>query len=414
MRKQTNLAITAMALGILTGLCGCGGGASPSAGGGVISSPSSSGVTLSNSFSQLPAFNRPVLALQPPADATTWYVVEQTGRVKRFSNSTTASATTVFVDISARVDSISSNEMGLLGMAFHPNFPSDPRVFLSYTTNVNGQAISRISAFTSRDNGLTLDANSENILLSVNQPIGEFNHKGGDILFGHDGFLYIGFGDGGGAGDMHGTIGNGQNLNTLLGKILRIDVGLSTDTVYVIPLDNLYIGGALCGMDGSGSQACPEIYAYGFRNPWRFSFDRLNDSFWLGDVGQNAWEEIDLVNKGGNYGWRCYEGNHVYNITGCNGNYVTPVAEYDHTQGQAIIGGYVYRGTASPKNQGKYIYGDEVSGRIWSIPTGTAGGTATELIHSNYAISSFAQDNDGELYAIDYAGGRMYKLVFNN
>lgn len=393
--------------------CGCHGSSNSYKPGTVSgSSSSSAAVTLQNSFPQLPAFSGPILALQAPADDTQWYVVERAGHVKRFANDAATTTSSEVVDISSRVDSASSGETGLLGMAFHPSFPADPRVFLSYTTNINGQIVSRISAFTSADNGQTLDAASETVLLTVDQP--ESNHNGGNIVFGADGYLYIGFGDGGGGGDKHGTIGNGQNLNTLLGKILRIDVGVSTATTYAIPLDNPYVNNPLCGtMGGSGSQACPEIYAYGFRNPWRFSFDRMNDDLWVGDVGQGSWEEIDVVDKGGNYGWRCYEGDHPYNISGCNGTYISPVAEYDHSQGDdAIIGGYVYRGTISTKTQGKYIFGDEVSGRIWSMPTGASSASLTEMIHSPYAISSFAQGNDGELYAVDLAGGRLYQLVF--
>ena len=409
-----NLTVPALlVLSVVAGVQGCGGSSSPNPGSGSLSPGNGgSGVTLNNVFSHLPAFNKPVLALQSPASNTEWYVVEQTGHVRRFDNNASVSTTSEVIDISGRVDTTSGSEVGLLGMAFHPNFPSDPRIFLSYTTNISGQIISRVSAFTSTDNGLTLDPNSELVLLTINQP--EANHNGGNIVFGADGFLYVGFGDGGGAGDMHGTVGNGQNLNTLLGKMLRIDVGDSHATAYVIPMDNSFVGNPLCGIvDGTGSQACPEIYAYGFRNPWRFSFDSATDDLWVGDVGQSAWEEIDEVNKGGNYGWRCYEGNHPYNTTGGNGTYIGPVAEYDHSLGTAVIGGYVYRGSASVKTQGKYIYGDEGSGRIWSLPASATNGTATELIHSTYAISSFAQGNDRELYAIDYSGGRIYKLMFN-
>ncbi len=412
MRNPKYLMISPLPILLLCWLQGCGGSSSSNTSqGGSVSAPSS-GLTLNNAYAQLPGFTHPILAVQAPLDNTQWYVVEQSGHVRRFDNNAAASSASQVVDISGRVDSTSGPEMGLLGMAFHPNFPSDPRVFLSYTTTISGQVISRISAFISNDNGMTLDPNSERILISVNQP--ETNHKGGNVVFGADGFLYIGFGDGGGAGDMHGTSGNAQNLDVLLGKILRIDVGDSNAITYAIPLDNPYVNNPLCGTNGGAStQACPEIYAYGLRNPWRFSFDSLNDNLWAGDVGQDAWEEIDMISKGGNYGWRCYEGDHAYNLTGCTGTYISPVAEYDHTQGQAVIGGYVYRGAASTKTQGNYIFGDEVSGRIWSLPTATVGSTATELIHSTYAISSFAQDNNGELYAIDYSGGRLYKLVFN-
>jgi len=395
---------------------GCHSGSSNSnSGGGLITQPSN-GVTLQSAFPQLSGFTKPILALQAPSDNSMWYVVEQTGHIRRFGSSSSTTTSTEVIDISARVDSTSGSEMGLLGMAFHPSFPTDHRVFLSYTANVSGTYVSRISSFTSPDNGVTLDPNSEAILLTVNQPAGENNHKGGNLQFGSDGYLYIGFGDGGGGGDVHGSIGNGQNLNILLGKMLRIDVGNMNATTYTIPANNTFTGNPLCGTSGGGgSQACPEIYAYGFRNPWRFNFDRTTDTLWVGDVGQGAWEEIDIVNKGGNYGWRCYEGNHVYNTSGCSGSsYVSPVVEYDHSHGDvAVIGGYVYRGITSTKTIGKYIFGDEASGRIWSIPTTSSSPAVTELIDSSYAISSFAQGNDGELYAIDYAGGRLYKLVFN-
>jgi uncharacterized repeat protein (TIGR03806 family) len=246
----------------------------------------------------------------------------------------------------------------------------------------------------------------------VNQP--EDNHKGGNIIFGADGFLYIGFGDGGGAGDAHNTIGNGQDTHTLLGKMLRIDVNGTHGTFgYAIPSTNPFAAKNSCGAGGtSSSEACAEIYAYGFRNPWRWSFDKQTNVLWVGDVGQNAWEEVDRVTAGGNYGWRCREGAHAFNATcGTAQNLIDPVAEYDHTVGTAITGGYVYRGTKVPALVGRYVFADYVSGRLWQIASDTQ---PTAEVSSGFDtglnISSFGQGNDGELYAVDYNGG-LYQVV---
>jgi uncharacterized repeat protein (TIGR03806 family) len=354
------------------------------------------------------SFSLPILALQAPGDNSRWFVVQQGGSVLVFSSASGTASSSVFIDIAGRVTA--GGEAGLLGMAFHPNFPTDRRVFLSYTT---GNLVSRISSFTTPDNGATLDPNSERILLTLNQP--ESNHNGGNIAFGADGLLYIGFGDGGSGGDPHtqnGPIGNGQALATMLGKILRIDVGSESATTYSIPPSNPYANNAKCG-PGTNAQSCPEIYAYGVRNPWRFSFDRQNGDLWVGDVGQNAWEEVDLVVKGGNYGWRCREGRHNYDTTGCPTiGLIDPVAEYDHSLGQSITGGYVYRGPQTTALRGRYIFGDFGSGQIWSLLPDNAGGyTRTNLVSSGLSISSFAQATDGELYVVDYNGG-LYRLVF--
>lgn len=360
-------------------------------------------------FPNLPSFSSPVLMLQAPGDATRWFVVEQGGRVRVFDNQASVSTTRSFVDITARVQS--GGETGLLGMAFHPNFPTNPRVYLSYTNGSSG-LVSRVSEFQSSDGGQTLDPATEVILLTVTQP--ESNHNGGNIAFGPDGYLYIGFGDGGGGGDQHPPIGNGQNLTTTLGKLLRIDIGGSTGSVrYRIPAGNPYVGNALCNT-GSGTQSCPEIYAYGFRNPWRWSFDRGSGELWVGDVGQDAIEEVDRVVAGGNYGWRCFEGTSTYNSNcGANaGSSLPPVAQYNHSVGSSVTGGYVYRGSAIPALAGRYVFGDFGSGRIWNIARDTAPTltvTGTPAFSSGRSISSFAQDTAGELYVVDYAGG-LYRL----
>jgi len=347
-------------------------------------------------------FTAPIAMLQAPNDATRWFVVEQGGRVRVFDNNPAVATTTDFVDITARVTS--GGETGLLGMAFHPGFPTDPRVFLSYTAQ---NLVSRISEFRSNDGGATLDPGSERILMVINQP--ESNHNGGNVAFGPDGFLYIGLGDGGGANDQHGSIGNGQLMSTLLGKMLRVDV--SAVSGYAIPPGNMFSAtNPQCGTSGTGAQECPEVYAAGFRNPWRWSFDRQSGQLWVGDVGQNALEEIDRVMPGGNYGWRCFEGTRATGFAcGSSPNLMPPVAEYGRSEGRSVTGGYVYRGQAIPGLAGRYVFGDFVTGRIWHIAGDTAptvqmsGGFASGL-----SIASFGEGNDGALYVVHY-GGQLYR-----
>jgi uncharacterized repeat protein (TIGR03806 family) len=349
--------------------------------------------------------------LQAPGSTARWFVVEQAGVVRAFDNVAAPTASTVFIDIDARVSGGGGSEMGLLGMAFHPNFPSDTRVFLSYTT----ASTSRISSFRTTDGGVTLDPSTEQVLLTVDQP--ESNHNGGNIAFGPDGFLYIGFGDGGSGNDPHGAIGNGQLLTTMLGKMLRIDVNgtPAVGAAYAIPNTNPYAVNTVCPSGGrlaGNTNSCPEIYAYGLRNPWRWSFDRQNGALWVGDVGQGAYEEVDQVVLGGNYGWRCREGAHDTGLAcGAPNNTIDPVAEYGRTLGASITGGYVYRGTQATNLLGRFIFGDYVSGRIFAwIPGGTPL-QPTQLLATNLNISSFAQDNNGELYVVSYSGD-LYRIVF--
>jgi uncharacterized repeat protein (TIGR03806 family) len=357
------------------------------------------------------SFQSPVGLYQAPNDGSRWFVMEQRGVVRVFNNVANPTATD-FVDITGRVDD--GGEMGLLGMAFHPNFPADPRVYLSYTNGTtNATRQSRISEFRLFSGGTTLDPNSEVILLRVPQPAD--NHNGGDIHFGPDGYLYIGFGDGGGGGDNFGTFGNGQRLNTLLGKMVRIAVG-AQGAAYTIPAGNPYSANTVrCAMaDGANGTMCPEIYAYGFRNPWRWSFDTGSGELWLGDVGQNQWEEIDRVTLGGNYGWRCFEGNHSFNST-CGPNAASslpPVAEVVRTLANSITGGYVYRGTAIPGLVGRYVFADFGSGNIWHIARDTPPTLqfTTAGYESGRNISSFGQDVNGEVFFTDYSGG-LYQIV---
>ncbi len=394
-------------------LCACGGSSDGTAQPGPpVSPPTSPPFSLQLEFPNL-MFINPVAMLQAPGDATRWFVVEQAGEVRVFENNPAVTVGSSFVDITDRV--IDGGELGLLGMAFHPSFPADARVYLSYTNDdVSLGLVSRISEFTTPDVGLTLDPSSEQVLLTIVQP--ESNHNGGGIAFGPDGFLYIGMGDGGGANDEHGTIGNGQLLTTLLGKMLRIDISGTTGTfLYQIPADNPFAGNALCGTDGTGTDDCPEIYAVGFRNPWRWSFDRESGELWVGDVGQSALEEVSRVELGLNYGWRCFEGTLDTGMD-CGSPAATepPVAEYDNpTVGIAVTGGYVYRGLAIPDLEGRYVFGDFGSGRIWSIPADTQPTltmTSSDSLESGLSISSFAEDNDGELYVVHY-GGTLHRVV---
>lgn len=354
------------------------------------------------------SFTTPIGLLQAPGDDSRWFVVQQDGVVQQFNGTSPASASN-FIDITDRVRD--GGEMGLLGMAFHPNFPTDNRVFLSYT-NGTSPLVSRISAFTSSDGGATLNPGSETILLTVEQP--ETNHNGGHVAFGPDGYLYIGLGDGGGGGDVHGDRGNGQRLTTMLGKLLRIDIDGATP--YEIPPSNPYSANAACPAAGRASGECPEIFAYGFRNPWRWNFDRANGELWLADVGQGEWEEVDTVTLGGNYGWRCREGAHDFNsgTPGCSaGGLIDPVAEYNHTLGYSITGGYVYRGSQSTSLVGRYLFGDFGSGRIWAwiAENATQPREPTQLLDTDLNISSFGQGNDGELYVINY-GGTLHRINF--
>jgi glucose/arabinose dehydrogenase len=352
------------------------------------------------------AFSQPVALLQAPADSDHWFVVEQAGRVLVFANHPEVATSGIFADITDRV--ALDGEMGLLGMAFHPNFPANPLVYLSYSNITDGNRVNRVSEFRLRAGG-TVDPTSERILMSVEQPEG--NHNGGQIAFGLDGYLYIARGDGGGANDQHGPFGNAQVLTTLLGKMLRIDV--SPRSGYAIPPDNPFSGVTVqCGAGGTGSQNCPEVFAWGFRNPWRWSFDRATGALWVGDVGQAEREEIDRVLPGGNYGWRCFEGTHDTALPcGAVTNFLPPVAEYGRAEGATVIGGYVYRGSAIPGLVGRYVFGDFTSGRIWHIDADTQPTTMiTGGLETNLLISSFGQGIDGELYIVDYRGP-LYGLV---
>ena len=361
-------------------------------------------IALERVFPQL-SFSAPVAMLQAPADSSRWFVVEQRGIVRVFDSDPAVNTSSVFIDISIRVNSI-ANEAGLLGMAFHPNFPANPQVFLSYTST-GAPLISNVTRFVSLDGGATLDPTSEIPIMTVLQDFS--NHNGGNIVFGPDGLLFAGWGDGGGGGD---TLNRAQNTGNLLGSLTRIDV--DGGNPYAIPADNPFVGAPDCqGGFALGNANCPEIYAWGLRNPWRWSFDSLTGDLWVGDVGQNEWEEIDRVERSMNYGWREREGAHCFNpATNCGTGFVDPITEYSHADGNSVTGGYVYRGLAIVELQGHYVYGDFGSGRIWSVPANSSQGTiGIELLDTTHNISSFAQDIDGELYLLDYGPGEIHQII---
>ena len=303
-------------------------------------------------------FSSPVAMIQAPGDSSRWFVVEQQGLIRVFNNNQAVTQAQVgnFLDIRGPVEF--SGEAGLLGFALHPNFPNDPRAFVNYSNLSGTQLRSITSEFRSPDGGLTLNQNSERVLLTV-QKFAD-NHNGGNLAFGPDGFLYIGLGDGGGGGDPQE---NAQNPMRLLGKMLRIDVDSQPGGApYAIPMGatgNPFANNPRCNADGTGTQNCPEIYALGLRNPWRWSFDRQTGDLWVGDVGQSSFEEIDLIQRGGNYGWDQREGAHCFEpSSGCQtAGLIDPVAEYGRSLGFSITGGYVYRGTQTTGPLGRYVFG---------------------------------------------------------
>jgi glucose/arabinose dehydrogenase len=345
-------------------------------------------------------FTNPV-DLQFPNDGTNrLFVVEQKGIIKVFQNSSSASDVKVFLDITDRVGS-ESDEMGLLGLAFHPDYKNNGYFYVNY--NITSPArMTRISRFkVSSSNPDSADKNSELIILTQDQPY--TNHKGGQTIFGPDGYLYIGLGDGGSAGD---PLNNAQNKSVLLGKILRIDINTTQGSLnYGIPPTNPFKG----NLNGWKE----EIYAYGLRNPWRFSFDTVTGWLWCGDVGQDLWEEIDIIQNGKNYGWRCYEGSHTYNLDLCNGtDYVSPILDYYHSNGNCcIIGGFVYRGHNVPELYGKYIYADYCSKNLWSLQyDSTASPIDSLLLTSPYGQPyAFGTDQNKELY-LCASDGKIYSF----
>ncbi|GGG42794.1 glucose dehydrogenase [Bizionia arctica] len=338
------------------------------------------------------------------------FVVERGGLIK-IVNSDGSINSTPFLDIDARVQS--GSERGLLGLAFHPQYATNGFFFVNYIDNNGDTVVSRFLANPTDAN--TVSPTTEVILLNVEQPYG--NHNGGDLAFGNDGFLYIGLGDGGSGGDPEDR---GQNLNTLLGKMLRIDVD-NTDTGlnYAIPSNNPFPSTA-------EPNALPEIWAYGLRNPWRFSFDRQTHDLWIADVGQSQIEEINMValdQAGLNYGWRCYEGDQIYNTSGNCPDDISeltfPISQYTHSSSGnfkcSITGGYRYRGTAQPNFVGYYFFADYCSNEIGILKynNDTWNMTFTDPFNGN-GWTAFGEDQNGELYIAGIDSGSVFKIIDTN
>lgn len=343
------------------------------------------------------SFTRPVDFQAPPDNTNNVFVVEQAGVVRVFENRSDVGEAAVFLDIRDRVRD-AGNEEGLLGLAFHPDFAENGFFFVDYTAaDPRRTVIARYQVDPS--NPLRALKDSEEVILEVRQPYG--NHNAGQIVFGPDRYLFITLGDGGSGGDPQE---NGEDPTTLLGSILRIDVDAAAgDRPYAIPSDNPFVN--------SSEGYREEIYAYGLRNPWRISFDPETGRLWAGDVGQNKYEEIDIIEKGRNYGWDVMEGFHCFEpSTGCDRESLTePVVEYDHSQGNTVTGGFVYRGEDVPQLSGKYVYADYVSGRIWMLDAEQPESGATELLDTNLNISSFGVDRRGELYLLAF-DGKIYQF----
>ncbi|MGO4495870.1 sorbosone dehydrogenase family protein [Paenibacillus sp. 2RAB27] len=320
------------------------------------------------------------------------YIVEQPGRILSVNLDKPKEKPALMLDITGRVND-SGNEQGLLGLAFHPKDPT--LAYMNYTTETH-TIIARYN--TLPNNPSLLDPNSEQVLLTIKQPYP--NHNGGQLAFGPDGYLYIATGDGGSSGDPQN---NSQNLQSLLGKILRIDVDKPANgLLYAIPADNPFIG-----------KGAKEIYAYGLRNPWRFSFDTVTGKLWAADVGQNRFEEINLIEKGKNYGWHIQEGFECYEPKeGCNKTGLEqPLFTYGRDQGVSITGGYVYRGTKLPELIGWYVYADYGTGNIWALSQQSDGTIKNRiLLASGLNIASFGTDAAGELY-LSTQDGKIMKIV---
>jgi uncharacterized repeat protein (TIGR03806 family) len=378
---------------------------------------SSATISITTAFNL--GFTSPVAAVQAPGDSSRWFIVERGGRIMTFNVSNPSP--TVFLDISSAIRTAGEEEAGLLGLAFHPSFASNGKLYVFYSGEPDsGYRIqSRIAEFTSA-NGTTVNSNTERILIRANKA--ESNHNGGQLAFGPDGFLYASLGDGG-AGDD--PLGNGQSVLTLFGKIIRINIDATAgSTPYAIPASNPYAQNATCPIVASGfgagdtsraPAACAEIYAYGMRNPWRFSLDRGSPSpdLWVGDVGQGAYEEINRVQLGGNYGWDTREGPSCHEpSSGCStAGMIDPIAAAPRSSGLAsIIGGFVYRGSAIPSLVGRYLFTDFFTSGIYAYDSAAANGYTTLLNNSGVTASAFAEANDGELYLVNYATGALHRI----
>jgi glucose/arabinose dehydrogenase len=352
--------------------------------------------TIAEAFDSI-RFSNPVeMALFP--NSSDFIVLEQAGKIYRVKNQFIATEKVLLADITSLV--LSGGELGLLGIAFDPQFTTNNFVFVNYTASSPRRTV--IARFTYNPNLQTLDLSSKLVVLEYNQPYS--NHNGGKIAFGPDGFLYISAGDGGSGGDPQG---NGQNKKSLLGKLLRLDVSqTSLNEPYKIPASNPFV---------QDTTARAEIYAYGLRNPWKFSFDSESNRLWLADVGQNSFEEINLIESGKNYGWNFREGFHEYNNSGeAAAKFAEPIHEYGRSQGGSVTGGYVYHGKMLGTLRGNYIYGDYLSGNIWALSYTNGKAKNQKLLNTGgKTIATFGVDSLGEHYFASL-NGHVYKIIEGN
>ena len=347
-------------------------------------------------LTRIGTFSSPLYVAQPPGDRKRLFVVEQGGRIRVVRGGRVLRRP--FLDLSSRI--VSGGEQGLLGLAFAPDYRRSGRFYVNYTDTSGDTHIVEYRRGSSPDRA---NPRSERQLIFQDQP--EANHNGGQLAFGPDGLLYIGLGDGGGGDDQHGAIGNGQNLGTLLGKILRIDPRPSGGRPFGIPADNPFVGRA---------GAKPAIYAWGLRNPWRFSFDRATGDIAIGDVGQDRVEEIDFRTRGNargvNFGWRAWEGTWRVDPTLRVRDDVKPVLQYTHDRGCSVTGGYVIRDVRLPASNGRYVYGDFCAGDLFTarLHQGGASGRRALGLHVD-ALSSFGEDQRGRIYVTSLSGP-VYRL----
>ena len=347
------------------------------------------------------AFTRPVYLTALPDGSNRLAVVEQyTARIMVFANNPVASASSVYLNLSGVVRQAAGNEEGLLGLAFHPDFVNNGYFYVYYTGD--GARRSVVARYTQSATTQLGDPNSAFILLEIPQPAS--NHNGGCMQFGPDGMLYISLGDGGGSGDPNG---NGQNLTTMLGSILRIDVDhMDAGKNYAVPPDNPFV---------SSATAAKEIFAWGLRNTWRYSWDFTTGRLWAADVGQGDYEEIDIIEPGRNYGWNIMEASHCYppSVTDCSDAGLTyPIWEYGRGLGGSVTGGYVYRGIRVPELAGLYVFADYSSGRIWALRYEDGLAATQQLIDTPYNVSSFGIDSASELYFTTLYNGHVFRLVY--
>lgn len=360
-------------------------------------------VELVQAYSHLPPLPSPLDMIQPSSDSSFWLVASRDGQIFRFENDPMTDQLSVVLDIRHKV--INHVEMGLTGMAFHPDYPKDKRLFITYNDSSKKNQSTLASFLVDAQTGI-LDPTSEEVILTL--PQDESFHNGGNVVFGPDNMLYVGFGDGG-AKPSHA-----QSKKNLYGTLIRIDINHQP---YKVPDDNPFNEGQSRCKEGVNKTVCPEIYAYGFRNPWRFSFDNRTNRLWLSDVGEAEFEEINIVTPGQNYGWPTMEGSECFDSFFCiSWGLIDPYNGYDLPTPQSIAGGYVYRGKHVKQLEGHYIYGDMLSEDFFALDAAAPANTpAARIFNSDFLVASMAQGNDGEIYLLNFSGNSkgdgIYKIA---